>query len=268
MEQVYRDAETIARLRSGALGTYIDEFVQQLHNDGYPTATIHLHVRCAVNFANWLRKNRKGLLDVTDGDRRAYAKYRKRKGYAPCSVAVLQRLANLIAGRSETARVRCRTSQAKSVVPGGYVGYLQNERALSQATITRNVLIVETFLRSRFNGDVELSEICPTDVYEFLRIEASRCPAYAGSVTSAIRSFLRYLFYAGILQENYADTVPYVARWSNSSIPKSLPAESVHEVLKQSDTSSRIGRRDYAILLLLARLGLRARRRSGITKTR
>lgn len=59
MEQVYKDAATLARLRSGPFGTYLDEFIEQLRIDGYPVPTIHFHVRCVVGYGKWLRKNRK-----------------------------------------------------------------------------------------------------------------------------------------------------------------------------------------------------------------
>ena len=211
-----------------------------------------------VKLAELSKRNGLQLFDVTDTHIRTYARYRKSKGQAPCSIAILQRLLALAVGKNERTRVRSCPRQAETSVPQSYVDYLRKERALSELTITRSVYVVEMFLRFRFNGTVDLARICPVDVYKFLHTESTRCPGSPQNIASAMRSFFQYLFYADILQENYAKTIPLVARWSKSSVPKSLPNDSIQEVLKKSDVSTKIGRRDYAILLLLARLGLRA----------
>ena len=73
-----------------------------------------------------------------------------------------------------------------------------------------------------------------------------------------MRSFLRYLRYKGLIEVELDGAVPRVAQWSLSSLPKHLPAAAVQRVLDSCDLETSIGRRNYAILLLLARLGLRA----------
>jgi integrase len=74
----------------------------------------------------------------------------------------------------------------------------------------------------------------------------------------AIRSFLRYLHYKGLVDADLSLAVPKVARWRLSTLPKYLPAAQVRQVLRHCDRTTVLGRRDYAIMLLLARLGLRA----------
>jgi site-specific recombinase XerD len=73
-----------------------------------------------------------------------------------------------------------------------------------------------------------------------------------------MRQFLRYLHYKGLTDTDLSLAVPAVARWSLSSLPKHLPAAQVRQVLRHCDQNTPLGRRNYAILLLLARLGLRA----------
>ena len=77
-------------------------------------------------------------------------------------------------------------------------------------------------------------------------------------MVSALRSFFRYLRYRGDITTDLAACVPSVANWSFSSLPKFLQPHQVQRVLNQCDRRTAQGRRDYAILLLLARLGLRA----------
>src|SRR5262249_21405849 len=81
---------------------------------------------------------------------------------------------------------------------------------------------------------------------------------HAPMVVSALRSFLRHLLYRGAIDTDLAACVPTIATWSLSTVPKFLPAEQIQHVLDCCDRDTAIGKRDYAILLLLARLGLRA----------
>jgi site-specific recombinase XerD len=77
-------------------------------------------------------------------------------------------------------------------------------------------------------------------------------------MTTAFRSFFRFLFQTGELQADLAASVPTVAAWRLSTVPKYLIPEEVDRVLAGCDRQTTTGRRDYTILLLLARLGLRA----------
>lgn len=77
-------------------------------------------------------------------------------------------------------------------------------------------------------------------------------------MVTALRSFLRHLLYRGAIETDLAACVPTIATWSLSNVPKYLPADQIQRVLDACDRETTAGKRDYAILLLLARLGLRA----------
>jgi site-specific recombinase XerD len=77
-------------------------------------------------------------------------------------------------------------------------------------------------------------------------------------VVTALRSFLRYLFVRGIVATDLATCVPTIATWSLSNVPRFLAREQIQKILASCDKETAIGKRDYALLLLLARLGLRA----------
>lgn len=76
-------------------------------------------------------------------------------------------------------------------------------------------------------------------------------------MTTALRSFLRYVCYRGEGMPDLVAAVPTVANWSMTSLPRAISAEQVSQLLNSIDRSTAMGRRDYAILLLFARLGLR-----------
>ena len=77
-------------------------------------------------------------------------------------------------------------------------------------------------------------------------------------MTTALRSFLRYARYRGEITLDLAAAVPVVANWSMTSIPRAIAPDQVRQLLASIDRRTAVGRRDYAILLLLARLGLRS----------
>ncbi len=77
-------------------------------------------------------------------------------------------------------------------------------------------------------------------------------------ITSALRGFFRFLLFRGDIASDLAASVPTVADWRLSELPKSLDPEEVERMLRNCDQGTAIGQRDYAVLLLLARLGLRA----------
>jgi site-specific recombinase XerD len=138
--------------------------------------------------------------------------------------------------------------------------YLRDERALSRATIVNYVPFISCFLSDRFgNGRVTLTRLRADDVMRFVQRQAPRLHRKrAKLLTSALRSFLQYARYRGEVTLDLAAAVPSVANWSMTSIPRAIPPEQVRRLLTGIDRRSAVGRRDYAILLMLARLGLRS----------
>jgi site-specific recombinase XerD len=137
---------------------------------------------------------------------------------------------------------------------------LRDERALARATQVNYVPFVRAFLTGRFGrGPVALSRLCAGDVVRFVQRQAPRLHrTRAKLLTSALRSFLRYVRYRGAVTLDLAAAVPVVANWTMTSIPRAIPAKAVRQLLASIDRRTATGRRDYAILLVLARLGLRA----------
>ena len=141
-----------------------------------------------------------------------------------------------------------------------YEQYLREARALAKATIINYVPFIRGFLEDRFgDGPVRLSRLCASDVVRFVQRQAPRLHLKrAKLMTTALRSFLQYARYRGEVALDLAAAVPVVANWSMPSIPRAIAADQVRQLLASIDRRTAIGRRDYAILLLLARLGLRS----------
>jgi site-specific recombinase XerD len=138
--------------------------------------------------------------------------------------------------------------------------YLRNERSLSEKTIVYYVPFVHRFLTDRFgDGPVTLSRLTAADVVRFVQRQALHLHVKrAKLLTTALRSFLRYARYRGNIAPDLASAVPTVANWSMTAITRAIPEDAARQLLASINQRTSIGRRNYAILLLLARLGLRA----------
>jgi integrase/recombinase XerD len=138
--------------------------------------------------------------------------------------------------------------------------YLRKQRMLAEVTVIYYVTFVRKFLVDRFgDGPVKLSCLSAGDVVRFVQRQAPRLHLKrAKLLTTALRSFLQYARYRGEVRCDLANAVPTVANWSMPSVPRAIPADAVLRLLASINRRTAIGCRDYAILLLLARLGLRA----------
>jgi integrase len=141
-----------------------------------------------------------------------------------------------------------------------YRMFLSNERGLDRATIYNYSRHIDRFLSERYGtGRVDLGDLQASEITAFVRREAPRFGrGQAAQVVTGLRSFLRFARYRGHIRVDLAAAVPCVANWALAGLPKGLPKGAVEQVLAHCNRSTVTGKRNYAILLLLARLGLRA----------
>ena len=138
-----------------------------------------------------------------------------------------------------------------------YERYLVNERGLSPSTVGEYLLAVRAFLAERFGARaVALETLVARDANRFIVRHAVSC-SHAKGLATALRSFLRHLHQRGDIAADLAGAIPPVTNWRLSGLPKSLSPEKVESLLASCDRNTAGGRRDHAVLLLLARLGLR-----------
>jgi site-specific recombinase XerD len=138
--------------------------------------------------------------------------------------------------------------------------YLTVERGLSQATLKNSLPFVRSFLEHRFReSPVVMCEVRAPDVKRFLLQKLHTVgPKRIKLMVGALRSFFRFLRWRGDITIDLASTVPKVADWRLSDLPKSLQADEVQRLISSCRRETVTGQRDYTLLLLLARLGLRA----------
>ncbi len=141
-----------------------------------------------------------------------------------------------------------------------YARYLRQERGVSETTVDIYLRLLRAFLVEVCAGSrMRFAELTAGQVAQHvLRHARVVSAAHAKLRVTALRSFLRFLHVRGFVTGDLATAVPTVPRWQLSTAPKGIPPESVQRILDACEWCTRSGRRDYAVLLLLARLGLRA----------
>lgn len=142
-----------------------------------------------------------------------------------------------------------------------YGVYLLERRGLAPSSVRNYVGVARVFLSDRETvaGELELEGLDGAAVSEFVLREARRCSVgSAKCMVTRLRALLRFLHVEGEIEHALAGAVPSVASWRLASLVKALDAGSVRRLLASCDRRTRVGRRDFAILTLLSRLGLRA----------
>jgi site-specific recombinase XerD len=245
----------------GPLASHIDGFAERLAGEGYAARTVHQKCGLAANLSLWLEASQiplekldEGQLDQFRATRRSHG--RERRGDVLTALQMLRYLREL--GWTPTVPQAIDRTPLGDLT-GDYERFLSSERGLAPATSINYLPFVRRFLIERFgNNPLQLDELCPLDIHRFIRLHAKmESRGRAKLLVTALRSFLRFLQQRGAITTDLAAAVPGVANWRLSHLPKSLPPDQVEQLLAYCDRGTPVGQRDYAILLLLARLGLR-----------
>ena len=263
MKNVIANQVVLLRVPEGPLVPYLDRFANAASTKGYAVKTIRHRVLLATGFSQWLKQQGIELCSITSDHPKQYLQYRycqlrPSKG----DRAALRHLIEFLRfeGVIPAEKTAVREVTEAELCVQTYEEYLREMRALATATIAHYVPFIHSFLEHCFgNGSVTLSRLCASDVVEFVQHQVSQPNRkQAKTMTNALRSFLNYVHYHSEAALDLVAAVPVVANWSNTLIPRAISTDQVHQLLTSISRDTSTGRRDYAILLLLARLGLRA----------
>lgn len=253
------DPGTVDALTRGPLSSHLTMYVERLHDGGYAIQSGQLQLRMLGDFNIWLDRKHLSADEVDSSVLERYIRSRTKAGkLRKGDAAALKRMLRML--RDGQAEAPAAPPTAGQFVLEQYQHYLRQERGLAEGTIKKYTPIVRTFLAETFPlGSPDLFQISADNIARFVQRQAERITTKdAPTVVTALRSFLRHLLHRGAIQTDLAACVPTIATWSQSKVPKFLAAEQIQRLLDSCDRDSAIGKRDYGILLLLARLGLRA----------
>jgi len=257
--QTFVDPNLLQRLRVGPLAPYLDAYLNQIEQEGFLPSSAPMQMYAIARFSNWLHGRQLDLHQVDEASVEGFLK--RDPGIVHSGEAApLRRLVAMLRKIEVTLAKPPEPRNCQQQLTDEYRRYLIQERGLTEATLLNYIPFAEQLLFNRFsNGDLNLAELSVTDITKFLQDRARQLnPGRAKLLVTALRSFLRYLQYKGEILVDLARCVPPVATWSLSTLPKFLPAGAVQRVLDHCERSTTVGKRNYAVLLLLARLGLRA----------
>ena len=247
----------------GLLGNYPGQFRGYLFDRNYAENTIAHYLRCIGILAEMMEADGIAIGDMDETEAVALIAKTGWNGKRGVYAAfIVRRFMRFLAeqGIGKPALPPTVKEIARAELRLDYESCLRHERGLSERTIFHSWRFANRFLEFRFGEEVwDLLQITSTDIVRFLQQLTTHTPPFRDKTPSThLRSFFRYLFKAGKTATNLALGIPSVAQRYGARLPRHLTPGQVETLISAVRSDTPRGRRNYAMVLLLARLGLRA----------
>jgi integrase/recombinase XerD len=255
----FRVTYPVTRLRGALAGRFVDGFAQHLEEAGFKPATIREYLRVVHHLSGWTAGRGDSLENLDDGSMEAFGRHLRRD--CRCLTGKKVRQHGRAVARARVFLTYLRelgvvepdsTRPAERPLLDSFRRFMVEHRGLAESTTTMHLRIIANFL-DMTEGDV--SRVKAGEIRAFVLDYKHR---QLKNVAAALRAFLRYLIAEGRCPAALEGAIPKVASWRLATLPRYLPASDVERIIAACDPSTPTGCRDRAILLLLARLGLRA----------
>ena len=246
---------------TGPLAVFTEGFTEELARLGYKPNAAADQLRLMAHLSRWMDAEQHEVAGLTPPAAEAFLAARRAAGYvmwlSPRALAPL--LGYLRRLGAVPAPVPVPATPAE-VLLGRFQRYLVTERGLASSTARDYAGLVRPFLAQReAAGGLNLAQLTAAEVTAFV---LDRCPhmgrGSAKLMVTALRSLLGFLHVSGMIPKPLGQAVPAVAHWRLAGLPKALEPGQVAALLASCNQDTAVGRRDFAMLTLLARLGLRA----------
>lgn len=260
LDKYFEAPFTLEQLRNGPSAPWLDSFAQYLHDDGYAWWTSRTYLRAAHHLGHFLKINGVALAAVQPD---IVVEFRHHLKRCRCPKPRGRKTEDTVRGAEaflrylRTAGVIAQVAKQSwpPLIPG-FRHWLSCHRGASETTISRySAAAVE--LLSELGDDP--GQYDARLIRDFLLTRAHRRGAGGTrAILSAVRLFLRYLATQEKCSPGLDAAVPAIAGWRLASLPRCLSVDEVEQLVAACDLTLTMGLRDRAIILLLARLGLRA----------
>lgn len=266
VETYFAAPHVLDRMRSGPTAPYLDALAAELQSQDYSRRSIRRQLHNADSFGQWLTEQNLSVSEITDeavsryvggmhrSNRAGYA-----KGYRAHNARGLPRLLNLLRGSGVTPPA---TQLVATVDPCllGFERYLDRVRGVAPTTRSGYLRETRGFLQHVFQeADPNWSRIGPEHVASYITMRAGQLTITCRrDPITPLRAFLRYMTSEGLLSASLECAIPPIRQWKHATLPAALSPEDLAKVLAEPHERTVKGLRNRAILLLLARLGLRA----------
>ena len=247
----------------GLIDDRIEPFVNYLCSRGYAQRTLRKRRRAVKSFARWVRDKKLVITDLNESHTDEFLKRspRSSKDRFARERAAVRMFLRFLRDGGEVAPLSFPTNLSPvDEFKKSYIDYLRNEQGLSERSVYVYLPFVGAFLTEILdqNDCTDLKKLNAKVINKFLLDHAEDCSSeYRRLQAVALRSFLRFAFLCGEVDSDLSLSVPTVSKWRQATVYPYLSPEDVNRILSAVDTSTERGRRDHAVLLLLAQLGLR-----------
>lgn len=263
LEDLFEASWALARFRAGCTGPYIDGFATALAKRGYVVATMRGYVRAAAHLGRWADRRKLPVPSWTDDVLPRFRRHlarcvciKRNKGRFQDAVRGAAHLLEHLRDLGVVPRSAPReTTPAFAPISARFAAWMIRHRGVATTTTDQYQRILRPFLRKLGENPTTytVKQIRSYIISELTRGERGK----ARSAVYAIRAFLRHLVAEGRVHAGMEHCVPTVPMWRLATLPRYLDAPDIESVINSCDKTGQ-GLRDRAILLLLARLGLRA----------
>ena len=252
----------------GLLASYAAGFVVELVGRGYRPRSVRCQLALMAHLSRWLTEQGLELAALSQEEAERFLEVRRELEVSLRSWRALGPLIVYLRGLGVIPELVASADTPVDRLVAEYCDYLLHERGLTVGSVAHWERVARLFLAERSEPlENALWQLSTGEVTGFVvaRCASGRCAGSTAKIlTGGLRSLLRYLYVAGLTEIPLAQAVPRAAGWRLSSLPRALEAEQVARLLESCDRATVIGRRDLAILSLLARLGLRCCEVSGL----
>lgn len=245
------------------VGLWLQGFAYELNRAGYAAMTARRHIRAAEHFMHWT--DRRGIATATLNELfvEKFGQYLHRcrcPHYGRSLIRIKTNGARLFLSYLHNLGVvsatLSMTPTPEPLLVTTFLQWMRQQRGTCSATLHSYTFPIRELLRHI--GD----DPCRFDAQKLRQFVLKSCRqsgwAAAKKCTTAVRMFLRFLIAEGRCPAALAAAIPRVAQWRLSSLPRYLQSDDIERLIASCDCATAVGRRDRAILLLLARLALRA----------
>lgn len=248
---------------TGPLAPFAAGFAENLAEQGYKRKGASDHLYLMAQVSRWLVTESLGAEDLSASGVESFRGWRRAAGYvSSLSSKRMSRLVDYLVGIGVVPRFEpALACTPVELLMERYRCYLAEERGLSTSSIRNYADVARAFLShlSPEEDELDLEALTTAEITEFVLLECRRCKVgSAKSMTTRLRALLRFLYAVGLTPNVLAGAVPSVASWRLASLPTAIDASDVARLLRSCDRRRAMGRRDFAVLMILSRLGLRA----------
>lgn len=246
----------------GPLEPYAAGFAGSLFDVGFTRLSAANQLRVFAHASRWLKHRGLSASDFTQERALAFLAARRRAGYtcwrSPRGIERI--LAYLRSLDIVPSAPKPEPQSTADRLLSAYAVYMANEQALAPGTIRGRTDVARRFLQEYGSTRLALRLVKPADVRAFLRRLSRQYAATSlAGVGSHLRSLFRFLHATGVICCLLSEAVPSSVGWRDSVVPTGISTADVQRLLRSCDRRTAVGRRDFVLIMLLARLGLRAR---------